>query len=220
MKIPESLPKRILPGLAFGLILAGALIWNPWSFGTFMLTAIAVCTFEFMRITQVLRDDEDKFRASYSILVTASSWFCFIVVFLVEGAWVKSTFLSLTVLPVMIIIASEIFSHSKHPIQNIGLNLMALLYIGFPFVVSNSVVWQDGKFSGKVLVGSWVCVKMNDVGAYMVGSMIGRTKLISRISPKKTVEGTIGGLFVSCFVAYLMFLALRTIPLLDWIILS
>jgi phosphatidate cytidylyltransferase len=42
---------------------------------------------------------------------------------------------------------------------------------------------------GIVLVGAWI----SDVFAYLVGSLIGKHKLIPEVSPKKTVEGSIGG---------------------------
>ena len=51
-----------------------------------------------------------------------------------------------------------------------------------------------------VFVASWVC----DVFAYFVGRAFGRHKLIPEISPKKTVEGAIGGVVCTtlCFVLY------------------
>ena len=42
---------------------------------------------------------------------------------------------------------------------------------------------------------------MGDVGAYFIGGSIGKHNLISRISPHKTVEGTIGGLIFSVATA-------------------
>ena len=42
---------------------------------------------------------------------------------------------------------------------------------------------------GIVLVVAWI----SDCGAYIVGSLIGKHKLIPEISPKKTVEGAVGG---------------------------
>jgi phosphatidate cytidylyltransferase len=42
-----------------------------------------------------------------------------------------------------------------------------------------------------------VVTKMGDVGAYLVGRAFGRHPLIPRISPNKTIEGTIGGLAFS-----------------------
>jgi len=45
--------------------------------------------------------------------------------------------------------------------------------------------------------------KSGDVAAYFIGRPLGRHSLIPRISPKKTVEGTIGGLVTSLAVAIL-----------------
>jgi len=53
----------------------------------------------------------------------------------------------------------------------------------------------------------------SDSGAYVVGSLIGRTRLFERISPKKSWEGTIGGGLFSLLVAYILsryFLEIRT----------
>lgn len=41
----------------------------------------------------------------------------------------------------------------------------------------------------------------NDIGAYLVGSFLGRTPLAPKISPKKTVEGSLGGLLCAVLVA-------------------
>lgn len=51
-----------------------------------------------------------------------------------------------------------------------------------------------------VFVASWVC----DIFAYFVGRAIGRHKLIPEVSPKKTVEGAIGGVVFTtlAFVLY------------------
>jgi phosphatidate cytidylyltransferase len=43
---------------------------------------------------------------------------------------------------------------------------------------------------GFVLMGSWGC----DVFAYFTGVLFGKHKLIPEISPKKTIEGSIGGI--------------------------
>jgi phosphatidate cytidylyltransferase len=51
-----------------------------------------------------------------------------------------------------------------------------------------------------------LCMWINDTMAYIVGSLIGKTPL-SKISPKKTWEGTIGGIILStALVGYLAYL--------------
>ena len=51
-----------------------------------------------------------------------------------------------------------------------------------------------------VFIAAWVC----DACAYIVGSLFGKHKLIPAISPKKTVEGSVGGIFfaTAAFVVY------------------
>ncbi|NOX57598.1 MAG: phosphatidate cytidylyltransferase [Planctomycetes bacterium] len=59
--------------------------------------------------------------------------------------------------------------------------------------------------------GAWVvlCIivvcKVSDIGAYFIGSWFGRTKLIPRVSPNKSVEGALGGIFVSAMISLLLF---------------
>jgi phosphatidate cytidylyltransferase len=56
---------------------------------------------------------------------------------------------------------------------------------------------------------SFMCIMMTDIGAYLFGKWLGRTRL-SEISPKKTVEGAVFGFMGSILVAILGALAL------DW----
>lgn len=57
--------------------------------------------------------------------------------------------------------------------------------------------------------GAWLIlivltvIKISDIGAYFIGSAIGRHKLIPWISPKKSIEGAIGG--IACSVAVSLF---------------
>ncbi len=51
-----------------------------------------------------------------------------------------------------------------------------------------------------VFIAAWIC----DVFAYLVGSLLGRHKLIPKISPKKTVEGSLGGILFAT-VAFLLY---------------
>jgi phosphatidate cytidylyltransferase len=48
-----------------------------------------------------------------------------------------------------------------------------------------------------------VVTKFTDIGAYLTGSTIGRHKMIPRISPKKTWEGTVGGIAFAVVGAFL-----------------
>jgi phosphatidate cytidylyltransferase len=94
---------------------------------------------------------------------------------------------------------------------SIAVTLFGLLYIAwlFSFFVKLKFMPQ-----GALLVSFIILVtKMGDVGAYFVGSSIGRHSLIPRISPNKTMEGTIGGLVFSVASAVASKLYLPSFPM-------
>src|SRR5688572_17594262 len=78
------------------------------------------------------------------------------------------------------------------------LNFIQKLHF-FPDVTSDSGVHQvDGNFYVLYFI---LVTKFSDLGAYCVGSMIGKHKMIPRISPGKTWEGFGGAIVVSTLVS-------------------
>jgi phosphatidate cytidylyltransferase len=77
----------------------------------------------------------------------------------------------------------------------------------------------DSLFPAAIFFSIWI----NDTMAYIVGSFIGKTPF-SKISPKKTWEGTIGGAILCVLVITLLFsktsLFPNTLTLQNWIIIS
>jgi len=66
--------------------------------------------------------------------------------------------------------------------------LLAVFVVKIRYMGGDSL---DGLLYLALLLG---VAKISDIGAYAVGSAIGRHKLVPRLSPKKTVEGLVGGL--------------------------
>jgi phosphatidate cytidylyltransferase len=66
-----------------------------------------------------------------------------------------------------------------------------------------------------------VLILINDVGAYLIGSAIGRHKLCERISPKKSWEGFFGGLIFTVLAAIGLgqrMTLLSSIPVWGWLV--
>lgn len=90
---------------------------------------------------------------------------------------------------------------NSQAVMSIAATLFGLLYIAWFLSFSIKLKFLP---NGTLLVIFLVLVtKMGDVGAYLVGSAFGRHSLILRISPKKTIEGTVGGLVFSIASALL-----------------
>jgi phosphatidate cytidylyltransferase len=84
---------------------------------------------------------------------------------------------------------------SSEALVSVAVTMFGLLYIAWFFSFFIKIKFLP---SGSFLVAFLVLVtKMGDVGAYLVGGYLGRHGLIPRISPHKTVEGTVGGLIFS-----------------------
>lgn len=80
-------------------------------------------------------------------------------------------------------------------VEAISVTLFGILYISWLFSFLIKLRFMD---YGASIVGMLILtVKSGDIGAYLIGSRFGKTPLIAHISPKKTVEGAIGGLIFS-----------------------
>lgn len=94
------------------------------------------------------------------------------------------------------------FFRKENPnaLVGISLTLFGILYVSWflSFLIKLRFVP-----SGEVWVAYLIAVtKSSDIGAYCVGSLFGRHSLIPYVSPKKTVEGAVGGLLFSAFVSW------------------
>lgn len=114
---------------------------------------------------------------------------------------------------VVLAIVGEIWRYEKpgHSMIHLGLTIFAIFYVGglLSFMIRLRLAEQgmpDGNGYGMLaLLSMIVVVKITDAGAYFVGSALGRTKIVPRLSPGKTAEGTLGGLAAACLGSYVMF---------------
>ncbi|MBU1913502.1 MAG: phosphatidate cytidylyltransferase [Candidatus Omnitrophica bacterium] len=106
---------------------------------------------------------------------------------------------------IIILIALFIIQFMRKENQNsvslIAVTLFAVFYIGwfFTFLVKIRFL-EDGH---KLVAYLLFVTKSGDMGAYLVGSRLGKHKLIPRISPNKSVEGAVGGFIFSIISAIL-----------------
>jgi phosphatidate cytidylyltransferase len=85
----------------------------------------------------------------------------------------------------------------------IGFTLLAAVYLGLPMAFLFLLrMLGDGGWGLTALVSTIVVVKVSDSGAYFSGRAWGRHKLAPLVSPKKTVEGAVGGLLAAVLAAW------------------
>ena len=75
-------------------------------------------------------------------------------------------------------------------------------YIILPFIIITKIPFGINGYNPDILISIFVLIWTNDTFAYLVGKSIGKHKLFERISPKKTIEGFIGGIIFAIIASY------------------
>ncbi|MFZ2494026.1 MAG: phosphatidate cytidylyltransferase [Thermoanaerobaculia bacterium] len=125
-------------------------------------------------------------------------------------------FVTLLVIP-----GSYVFSRKPldDSLPSSAISVLATMYVG---MLGGSIIRLRGDFGDegpKLVFFLLLVVWMGDAGAYYVGRQFGRHKLSPRISPKKTIEGGIGGVTTSILAAVgIHFAFFPTFPLVHAIL--
>lgn len=118
------------------------------------------------------------------------------------GEFVK---LAICIIGVVIVymLGVAVFQNKSVQVTDVGLSVAACIYIIAAFV--GIVYLHDNIEHGKyIYLLTFLCAWMTDTFAYFTGRLLGRHKLIYEVSPKKTVEGAVGGV-VFCVLTTVAF---------------
>lgn len=102
---------------------------------------------------------------------------------------------------------ATIYSRAEHPEKEFAVDMAAQLYIAFPMMLMNlfSVMndWSSPNICMSIL-GIFIIIWVNDTGAFIFGSLLGKHRLFERVSPKKSWEGFWGGLLCSIIAGIIL----------------
>ena len=111
------------------------------------------------------------------------------------------------------LMVAELYLKHEDPIHDWAYTMMAQLYIALPFSLLNALAFHltpenDVVYDLVLPLCMFVFLWINDAGAYICGSLLGKHKLFPRISPGKSWEGSIGGgilvMLVAASIPYLL----------------
>ncbi len=169
----------------------------------FPITLAALCVIGTFELLRCVNGMHKTYAASVPCLLLAAflpvSSYC-----LPEHA--DTLFLSVTALLLFILFAVSLFSHGKISVEHAAMLYMGLIYVLFGFAMMTALRnIEHGQYLYLMpFLGAWV----SDSFAYFTGRLFGRHKLIPGVSPKKTVEGAVGGVLF----------AMASFALYGWII--
>jgi phosphatidate cytidylyltransferase len=111
------------------------------------------------------------------------------------------------------VFARQMFAGLRHdePLQTMAYTLFGLLYVLWLFNFTTKIVYLTRRSSTGALTGQFYVLyliavtKFSDMGAYLVGSVIGRHLMVPHISAKKTWEGFFGALAFALLCSLALF---------------
>ena len=97
---------------------------------------------------------------------------------------------------------------------------MGVMYITIPIIFCLNIAYNANGYNYQIILGTMLLISMNDIGAYFAGKSFGKNKLFERISPKKTWEGTAGGVLLSLILSYFLAQYFEVLDVTEWVIIS
>ena len=219
----QGLLQRMATAAIFVVIMLAGLFGGPYSFVILFLLITGLCLWEYLNMVLSHESKPDKIRRVIGLVIGVLPVVLSALVnlglvlnadeFVALAAVLFSPFIFLGFI-------YELFAKSDKPFSNIAYIMLGMFYIGIPFALLDFIAFDGHHFYAKTVFGILLLTWTNDTGAYMVGSLFGRTPLLPRISPKKTWEGSIGGVAITFLVAFLLHRLLNELELVDWLILA
>ncbi len=116
-------------------------------------------------------------------------------------------FLLIAVLYAMGAFACAVFDHEHITFDMLGKGMLAALIL--PLMFSSVLRIRNGENGALLILMPWITVWVCDSAAMFVGRACGKHKLAPYVSPKKTVEGSLGGLLFAMLACAVYVIVMR-----------
>lgn len=197
---------RALSGIIYISILVVSIYASEFAFTTLFLLFGFVCLWELQRLLRLS-----------SIL----SYFLMAIMFYVFSYQRMSPdatmVLLLITLFVNLFLVKDLMLVYKIPIFEKKKYVVIIFYLIASLIFLTLIPSYTGDFTPELIVGVFVLIWVNDTFAYLVGKNFGKHKLFERISPKKTIEGFLGGFFFTALGSYLIYKTTGLLNLPTWL---
>jgi phosphatidate cytidylyltransferase len=193
----KNLIIRALTGIIFVVVLISAICIHPIFFLILFCIITGLTLWEFGGL--VKHYENANLQRTVNML---GGVYLFIATFVHANGLTDGKIFLPYLLFIMLTMIAELYYKAPNPINNWAFTLFAQIYCAGSFSMLNFIGAEPGtpgvmSYTPLFIMAIFIFVWLDDTGAYLVGSLIGKHKLFERISPKKSWEGSIGGAFFS-----------------------
>ena len=195
--------KRVITGAVLAVVLFAGILLQGWTLRLMLLFAMLMSLSEMYRAFRNKGADPVRW---------AGYLYCFLAVAgqsmhsqLNHPIFQEISPLTLALVISMVAAMARIISRGKVAFDSMVMTLFPMLYPGMLFSLILTLQDLDTRFVSTIaLLMTFFLASVNDVFALFVGVRFGKHKLSPEISPKKSIEGSIGGLAASVIFATLV----------------
>ncbi|WP_343487782.1 phosphatidate cytidylyltransferase [Allomuricauda sp. d1] len=205
----RELFRRAITGAIYIILLLSAVFLSSDAFDFLFMVFGLACLYEFKRLA--------KIKGYYIFIAYLALWWAYI--YLVQDD-VLITILMFLTITVDIALLFFLFSKKQRMFNDIQKFIIALFYIGGGCIFLTMIPYKDNEFAQHLILGIFILVWVNDSFAYLVGKSLGRTKIFPSVSPKKTLEGFIGGFIFALVAAFFLAKHESRLSISEWMVLA
>lgn len=193
----KNLIIRALTGIIFVVVLISAIYIHPIFFLILFCIITGLTLWEFGGL--VKHYENANLQRTVNVL---GGVYLFIATFVYANGLTDGKIFLPYLLFIMLTMIAELYYKAPNPINNWAFTLFAQVYCAGSFSILNFIGAEPGtpgvmSYTPLFIMAIFIFVWLDDTGAYLVGSLIGKHKLFERISPKKSWEGFFGGLILA-----------------------
>lgn len=217
----SNLQQRIVTGTIFGVTLIGGILWNEYALTAIALFIILVGSHELNNIFNKINIYPNRifvYLGNISILFVC----LFFAILNNELGVLRSEaflFIAAFIGFYLLLFSVELFRNKEKSLENIGAVFFSAIYVALPIgLLAISSMDTAGNYNGWRVLFFFFFMWASDTGAYFSGRAFGKHKLFERLSPKKTIEGFIGGAVIAGLIGIVAFYQLGILPIWAWML--
>jgi len=209
-----NLGQRIIAGLIGAAIIVSSIWYSQYSYFA-LFGAIAFLTLnEFYGLLGKNGIHTNK------IIGHLTSSGLFVITFFVQIGIITTQYFYILPALFFALFIAELYRRKEDSFQSIAYTLLGIIYIALPFSLFTVSAFFSGSYTFGIVFGILFLVWANDIGAYAAGRAFGKTKLFPSVSPKKTWEGSVGGVILSLITAWGLSNFFHELSAWQWIIIA
>src|SRR5690606_2931552 len=186
--------KRTISGILYILILIVAIMYSANTFIALFAVFYFIGVNEFSNLFKLNK----PLSFGLSILFASS-------LFLLNNT--SENYIYLIILPFSLYLILDLFFNKPHIKDNSNTTkyIHLISYVIIPFLIITQLPYLHNKYTPFLLISIFILIWCNDTFAYICGRLLGKHKLYEKISPKKTIEGFVGGVIFTMIAAYIIY---------------